>query len=156
MTRKFTRRKHWALINPVTHALQGAQFIPDAELLALRTRELAAIEAFRTGSATLQEWSDIKAMLNLCEVMANNGVGPEAIPTCKHAQAELIAAAKRFENTGKMGTSATGLNAFRDLYQFHDIQRQSICRQQYEAFIAKATNRVKSKAPEVVDVGEIA
>lgn len=153
--KKKCKRKHWALINPVTHALQGAQFIPDSELLALRTRELAAIEAFRTGSATLQEWSDIKAMLNLCEVMASNGVGPEALPTCKQAQAELIAAAKRFENTGKMGTSATGLNAFRDLYQFHDIQRQSICRQQYESFIAKVTNRVKSKAPEVVDVGEV-
>lgn len=56
--KKKCKRKHWALINPVTHALQGAQFIPDSELLALRTRELAAIEAFRTGSATLQEWSD--------------------------------------------------------------------------------------------------
>jgi len=86
--RKQTRRKHWALVNPIQHAIEGAAITPDEKLSQLKLRELAAIEAFAKGKATVREW--------------------------------------------------------------HHLQRTSISRGEYERFIGELTNRIKSKAPEVV------
>lgn len=155
--KKQCRRKGWSTaINPITHAIEGAAITSDALLNQLRARELAAIEAFRTGSATLQEWADITGLLNLCETMARNGVGPEALEACVRAEQELINAGKRFEATRRMATSGPGLQAFRDIYQYHDLQRQSVSRAEYDRWIRKAVLRVKSKAPEVRDMADVA
>lgn len=98
--KKQCKRKHWSTaINPIQHAIEGASLTPDSILDKLRARELAAVEAFRTGDATLQEWADITSMLNLCETMANGGIGPEALEACKRAENALIEAGKRFETT---------------------------------------------------------
>ena len=43
-----------------------------------------------------------------------------------------------------MGTSGPGLNAFRDVYQYHDLQRQSVARSVYEQAIRRVTDKVKS------------
>lgn len=149
--RKQTRRKIYSTaINPITHALLGAALIPEKELDQLRLRELAAIEAFRAGRAGLQDWRDITALMNLCEQMARDGIGREALEACERAQTALIDAAHRYERTAKMGTTGPGLQAFRDVYEFHDLQRQSVPRSVYEQCIARVTNRVRGKAPEVV------
>lgn len=104
MSRKQCKRKHWELIDPIKHATEGAAITPEEKLNQLRVRELAAIEAFRTGSATLQEWKDLTSMLNLCETMAKGGIGPEALEACKRAENALIEAGKRFETTKRMVT----------------------------------------------------
>lgn len=148
--RKRTRRQVYPLVNPVQWAIKGASLIPQEELNGLRLRELEAIEAFRNGTATLQDWHDLAALLNLCETMARDGIGAEALPTCLQAQDALIEAAKRFERTGRMGTTGPGLKALRDLYEYHDLQRQSVPRSDYERIIVKATRRVQAKAPGVV------
>lgn len=144
--RKQTRRKIWSRVNPIVHALEGAMLIPEAELDKLRVRELAAIEAFRTGAATLQEWHDVAAYMNLCESLAIEGVGPEALPACKELEQYLIEAARRFERTGKMGLSGPGLVAAREVYAFHDLQRQSVARSVYERVIGKMKGKISSKA----------
>ena len=154
MSRKKCHRKVWALVNPIVHAIEGAGICSDEALRDLRIRELAAIESFRTGTATVQEWSDIVALMNVCEHMANQGVGPEARVTCQEAHRHLIEAAKRFERTGRMGTSGPGLTCLRELYQWHDLQRKSVARSEYDRHIADTANRIRSKAPEVVDVLE--
>lgn len=154
--RKHCKRKVWnTAINPIQHAIDGAAITPDSLLNQLRARELAAIEAFRTGSATVQEWSDITGMLNICETMARNGIGPEALDACAKAEQELIAAGKRYESTRRMATSGPGLQAFRDVYQYHDLQRQSVSRGEYDRWIRKTALRVRSKAPEVRDMAEV-
>jgi len=155
MSRKKCKRKVWALVNPITHATEGASYTPESLLDKLRIRELSAIEAFRSGRAGLQEWSDVTAMLNLAETMAKGGVGPEALQSCTTMQEELIAAAKRFERTGKMGVSGIGLATMRDLYEFHDLQRQSITRGEYDRWIKKTSDTMRSKAPGVVDVADL-
>lgn len=155
MTRKHTRRKIWGKTNPITHAIEGACLTPESLLNKLRTRELAAIESFRTGDATLQDWADITEMLNLCENMALGGIGPEALETCRAAEAQLIALGKLYEKTKDMPITEEGLQAFRDLYSYHDLQRQSVSRGEYEKWINKTTLRIKSKAPEVMDMAEV-
>lgn len=150
--RKHTRRKHWQLINPILHAIQGAAITPSEELDQLRMKELAAVEAFAKGTAALQDWQDITAMLNLTETMAKDGIGPEALPVCKAAQEHLVEAAQRYERIEKMGTTGPGIQSFRDLFQYHDLQRQSVSRSEYERAIAKTLARVRSKAPEVMEL----
>ena len=154
--RKRTNRKVWPLVNPIAHVLEGMADTPKDLLDKLRMRELSAIESFRMGRAHLQDWEDMNAVLNLCETMARGGVGPEALPACALAQAELLSAAKRFEGTKRMGLTAQGLEAFRHLCEWHDLQRQSIPRGDYEKWIKKTGDRVRSKSPEVVDVAEYA
>lgn len=154
--KKRTRRKVWALVDPISHAISGAAICDDNLLSTLRIRELAAIEAFRSGKATVQEWCDIVAMMNVCEHMATHGVGPEAHETCNEAHKHLIEAAKRYEITERMGTTGKGLQCFRSLYEWHDLQRTSISRSEYDKHIQATTKRIKSKAPEVTDVLECA
>jgi len=50
-------------------------------------------------------------MNNICQVMARHGIGPEALPDCMMAEIELTHAAKRFEATGRMLLTGTGLRA---------------------------------------------
>lgn len=150
--RKHTRRKHWQLINPILHAIQGAAITPSKELDQLRIKELEAVHAFATGSATLQDWHDITAMLNLAESMARDGIGPEVLPVCEEAQQHLVEAAQRYERIQKMGTTGPGIQAFRDLFAYHDLQRQSVSRAEYERAIARTLGRIRSKAPEVVEL----
>jgi len=45
---------------------------------------------------------------------------------------------------------ADGIKAFRELYEYHDLQRTSISRAEYERWIQKAANRVRSKGKGVV------
>ena len=91
-------------------------------------------------------------MLTMCEVMARSGVGSEALPTCEAAQEALKAAAIRFEQTKRMGTNGPGLQAFRDLYEYHDLQRTSVHRSEYEKFLRLGTNHLKSKSRHVEEI----
>ena len=154
--KKQCRRKVWALVNPITHAIEGAAIITDDVIQGLRTRELSAIEAFHKNRAGLQEWCDLVALMNVAEHMAFNGVGPEAKPTLHEAHGHLIAAANRYESTKKMGLTGPGLNCMREMYEWHDLQRKSISRTEYNKHIKSTVNRIKSKAPEVTDVMDVA
>ena len=153
MTRKRTRRKHYALVNPITYAIEGAAIASQSALDKLRLIELAAIDAFARGHATVQDWHSMTQMLNLAETMAGMGIGrQEVMPACRAAQAHLIEATQRYERTGRMGTTGPGLQALRDLYEYHDLQRVSVARSDYEKAIQMVTNRIRSKAPEVIEL----
>lgn len=91
-------------------------------------------------------------MMNISEVMAMDGVGPEALPFCKRAQDALQEAALRYQNTMRMGLTGEGINALRDVFEYHDLQRRSIARSEYEKYIIKTRQRIMSKAKEVVEI----
>ena len=154
--RKQTRRKVYKLINPIAHALEGIKPPQGDKLDKLRTLELSAIESFRTGQATVNDWSHIVGMMNLAENMGQHGVGGEVLPYCEQAHQHLIEAAKRFEKTGRMGLTGPALQCLREVYEYHDLQRTSITLAEYEKHIQDTANRIRSKAPEVTDVLEAA
>lgn len=84
--------------------------------------------------------------------MARIGIGPEALTACEAAQTALMDAQQRFERTGRMGITGPGLQALRDVYEYHDLQRQSVSRAEYEKAIVTTMQRVRGKAPEVVEL----
>ena len=115
-------------------------------------RELAALEAMSKGSGTRVEWQDLTDMLNVCEVMAMEGIGPEAFLSCRDAQEALIEAARRYESTQKMGLSGVGIQALREVYEYHDLQRRSVSRALYEQMIVKTRRRITGRAKEVIEL----
>lgn len=153
--RKQCKRKVWALVNPITHAQQGAGVTTGKELTQLRGIELSALEAMCSGSGTTDEWQQLVAMLNVCETMARGGIGHEALPYCEAAEKAMLAAAKGYQNTKKMELTPEGITALREVYAYHDLQRISISRREYDAWIRKTMNRIKSMAPGVIDVAEV-
>lgn len=144
MSRKQCRRKVWKLVDPIKHATEGAAITPETELDKLRGVELAALESFATGTATMKDVETLTAMVNLCEEMARSNIGPEALGACERAESAMLDAIRRNEAIGRIGVDGPGLQALRDVYQYHDLQRQSVARSVYEAAIMRTFEKVKN------------
>ena len=138
-------RKVWPTnIDIVQYAIDGASVTKQEMLDKLLLRELGALDAFTRGMATMQEWKDLVSVNNVTQTLGGIGVGSEALKDCQAAEAGLIEAAARFERTGKMGLSGPAIQALRNVVEWHDAQRSSIARSQYEEAIRLTTARVKS------------
>ena len=144
MSRKRCIRKVWALVNPIEHAISGAAITPRKALDTLLSRELASLDAFARGRAGMPEWQDMANLNNVTQTLAGMGVEHEAMPDCHKAEAGLIDAARRFQETGRMGLTGPALQALREVIEWHDIQRASIARSQYEEAIRLTGARIKS------------
>jgi hypothetical protein len=144
MSRKRCIRKVWARVNPVEYAMAGAAVTPREALDKLLTAELASLDAFTRGAATMRDWQDLASVNNLCQTLAGMDVGREALPDCHKAEAGLIEAARRFQETKRMGLSGPAIQALRDVIEWHDLQRASIPRRQYEEAIRLTVARVRS------------
>ena len=150
--RKKCKRKVYPLINSLAHGLAGACIADDKSLDKLRLCELAAIDAMSKGMGTVEDWRWLADICNIAETMANHGIGPEVLPYCEIVQGELLKAAERYQNTKKMGLSGLGLTKVRDLWEYHDLQRTSIARSEYEKMIQKTANHIRSHGKDVVEV----
>lgn len=150
MRKSAPHRRRYALVNPIKFAMEGAAIISDDALKSLHQFELTAIECFRTGTARRQEWMDIADMLNICETMAEAGIGPEALESCRVAQQALSDAHERHHAYGAALTlRGPELVALRDAWEFHDLQRRSIPRADYERYIKRTHDRIRSAHPSV-------
>lgn len=147
--RKQCRRKIYQLVDPVAHAIAGACITTDDCLDTLQANEKAAVEAMRTGNATVYTWQELVDINNICQVMARQGIGPEALVDCMIAELELKQAAKRYEATGRMLLTGTGLRAINEVLEWHHMQRTSISRSEYERMIEKTRNKLRSRSKDV-------
>ena len=151
--RKRCKRKVWATnINPVAHAIAGAAVSDDAALNKLRLCELSAIDAMTKGMGTTEDWRWLADVVNISETMGKAGIGPEVLPYCKEVQAALLESADRYQKTGKMGLSGVGIAKIKELWGYHDLQRTSIARSEYEKMIRKTQNYIKSHGKDVVEI----
>lgn len=148
MSRKVCRRKHYALVNPVEMAILGASFTGQAVLNEVRIRNLSAIEAFATGKATVHDWRTVADMSNVAQTMAQGGVGPEVLEACDAVEAALSDAYDRHSRTGKLGMTGPQLVALRELHAYHDLQIQSVTRGEFEKWIAKTADKIRSAHPD--------
>jgi hypothetical protein len=150
--RKRTKRKIWNLIDPIQHAVVGAAITPRQTLDKLRFLEYAALDAITKGMGTVQDWRTLVDVLNLSEVMGKSGVGPEVLPICAKAQEGLHKAAMRYQETNKMGLDGPSINAIRDLIEYADLQQASISRAEFERYVQKTRNYIKSNSDRVVEI----
>jgi len=150
--RKRTKRKVWNLIDPLTHAIVGAAITQRDKLDKLRLLEYSALDALTKGSGTVQDWRTLVDVLNLSEMMGKNGVGPEVLPICQTAQDSLHKAAMRYQETKRMGLDGQGIQAIRDLIEFADLQQSSISRSEFERYIQKTKDYIRSHGDRVVEI----
>ena len=150
--RKKCKRKVYPLLNSLAHAIAGAAVADDSSLNKLRLCELTAIDAMTKGMGTPHDWRWIADVLNIAETMAKNGIGPEVLEHCEKAQEALLEAKQRYDKTGKMGLSGAGIRAVKDLWEYHDLQRTSVARSEYEKMIQKTMNNIRSHGKDVVEV----
>ena len=150
--RKQVKRKRWALIDPIQHAVIGASITQRDKLDKLRVMEYSALEAIIKGKGTVTDWQTLTDVLNLAETMARGGIGPEVLPVCEKAQQALHEAAMRFQKTKKLGLTGEGINSIRELIQYADLQQSSISRSEFERYIQKTRDYIKSNNNNVVEI----
>ena len=150
--RKRTKRKVWNLIDPITHALTGAAITQREKLNQLRMLEYSALDSMTKGSGTVTDWRTLVDILNLSEMMGKSGIGPEVLPICEKAQESLHKAAMRYQDTMRMGLDGQGIKAIRDLIEYADLQQSSISRSEFEKYIQKTKNYIKSNGEKVVEI----
>ena len=150
--RKQVKRKVWALLNPLKHAIEGACITDRDKLDKLRVMEYSALEAIIKGKGTVTDWQTLTDVLNLAETMARGGIGPEVLPVCEKAQQALHEAAMRFQKTKKLGLTGEGINSIRELIQYADLQQSSISRSEFERYIQKTRDYIKSNNNNVVEI----
>ena len=150
--RKKTKRKHWNLIDNVTHAIVGAAITQRDKLDKLRMLEYSALDSMTKGSGTVSDWRTLVDVLNLSETMGRGGIGPEVLPICKTAQNSLHKAAMRYQETMRMGLDGEGIKAIRELIEYADLQQSSISRSEFERYIQKTKDYIKSHGDKVVEI----
>lgn len=143
------RRRIYQLVNPITMAIEGAAITPMDKINKLRAMELSTIETFVSGTANDFMWHQIESMMLVSASMAQANIGPEALDACHRCRQALDSVRTRYDRTGKWGVSADELQAFRDVYSYIDLQRQSIDRRTFETHIRKATNMAMSGVSQV-------
>ena len=112
----------------------------------------AALEAITKGMGTIQDWHTLTEVLNLSETMARGGVGPEVLPVCEKAQKALFKAAERYNSTMRVVLDGEGIKAVRELIEYADLQQSSISRSEFERYIQKTRDYLKSKNSNVVEI----
>jgi len=150
--RKRTKRKVWNLIDPITHSITGAAITQRDKLDKLRMLEYSALEAMAKGKGTIHDWRVLVDVLNLSEMMGKGGIGPEVLPYCEKAQEGLHKAAIRYQETLHMGLDGQTIQACRDLIQFADLQQGSISRSEFERYIQKTKDYIRSHGDKVVEI----
>jgi hypothetical protein len=151
--RKRTKRKvQYSLIDPIKYAIVGASITAKKDLDKLRLRELTSMESLRTGKGTKEDWRSVVDMMNISETMALSGIGAEVLPYVQILQKSMHEAAERYEKTGKMGLNGSGIVAMREVYEYHDLQRTSISRSEYEKMIKKTGDFIRSRHELVVQI----
>lgn len=151
--RKQTKRKIWALIDPIQHGIIGAAITPRKTLDKLRFTEYAALDAITKGMGTVGDWRTLVDVLNLSETMARHGIGrEEVLPVCEKAQTALHEAAMRYQKTMKMGLDGLGIQALRDLLEYADLQQGSISRAEFERYVKKTKDHIRSNGNLVVEI----
>lgn len=151
--RKRTKRKIWALLDPIAHSIVGASYTPRQTLDKLRLTEYAALESIIKGVGTIQDWRTLVDLLNLAEMFARNNIGKdEVLPVCQKAQDALHKAAMRYQETMRIGLDGVGIQAIRDLIEYADLQQGSVTRAEFERYVQKTRDYIKSNGNLVVEI----
>lgn len=147
--RKRTVRKHYKLVNPIEYAIKGATLLEEKELQKLRIFELSSLDSISKGKGTKEDWDCLANVLNLTQIMAEHGIGPEAMESCLRAQKALEEAQQRYSQLGRVVLTGPGIQACRDMLEYAALQQGSVDRSTFERMIQKTMNCIKSKGKKV-------
>jgi len=149
--KKKCRRKVYQLINPIAHAIEGACVTEDKHLELLKAHELKMLNALSSDDG-LRGYYGLCELLGCAETMAKAGIGPEVLEPCANAQNVLIKLHTRFKRWNKWEITPSEKQTLIDLMEWHHLQRTSVARSEYESYLKLATNKMRSRAPGVIEL----
>jgi len=153
VSRKQCKRKHYPLnANIVGRVIENVSFISQRNLDRIRMLELSQIESLATGKGTLSDLRGMSDCLNVCETLADSGVGVEALPVCEKAQEAILSIMRRYEKWSKIEAVQGEIDALRSLFAWHDAQREILTVAEYERMIVKTSARIRSNHHRCVEV----
>ncbi len=153
MSRKKCRRKIWSTnIDVVAHAIAGAAITTQEILDKLRMAEYSSLDTIIHGQGTTAHWQVLANLLNVAQCMAEEGIGPEVLPYCEKVQKALIKAAEYYSKTRRLVLDAEGIRSIRELIEYADLQQKSVSRAEFERYIEKTRNKIKSGHMDVYEI----
>jgi hypothetical protein len=130
--RKATKRKVWDTNeSPLKVAIRNVTVFSGADLSRLQASELVSLSSLASGRGTATDWVCFCDVSNVSEVMAKAGIGVEVIPVAALAQVALAEMYMRWKATKQWGATPDEAAVLRELYAYHDLQRQSVTRGEY-------------------------
>lgn len=133
--------------------MKGACITDDSVINVLKLHENAMINAMVNNHKDgLDGFNGICELLGVAETMARNGIGPEVLDSCAIAQNTLQKLKKRYDRWGKWDVTEKELHSINELMEWHNLQRTSVSRGEYERFLKMAKDRMRSRAPEVIEI----
>jgi hypothetical protein len=150
--KKKCKRKVYPIINTIAHAIEGACITEDAHLELLKAHELKMIDALSGNDDGLSGYYGLCELLGCAETMAKAGIGPEVLEPCANAQAVLIKLHTRFKRWNKWDITPSEKQTLIDLMEWHHLQRTSLARSEYESYLKLAINKMRSRAPGVIEL----
>ena len=150
--KKTCKRQVYPMINTIAHSIEGACITEDAHLELLKAHELKMIDALLSGNDGLSGYYGLCELLGCAETMAKAGIGPEVLEPCANAQAVLIKLHTRFKRWNKWDITPSEKQTLIDLMEWHHLQRTSLARSEYESYLKLAINKMRSRAPGVIEL----
>lgn len=156
MKKKPFKSRYSRITNPVTVALQNAATISDEINAAWVREELDAIDAMALRRGNPDHWSHLARMINLAEIMAKKGVGPEVIPVAAEAQVLLARVHMHWKKTGVWEMDMDQVHVMREAHQWHNLQRTAVSYGEYKRYFhyfvtSKAEHQTASEILEKFD-----
>ena len=146
MRKRSKYRPRPVLLNPVAHAIKGAQIVghtPEGTVLMIKTH--SAVENIRCGRGSRADVEKLIDALNMTEALASMRFGQEWGNEIRAAQDALHALGSRGAETGKFILRGPELTALNLGIQIHDAQLDVCTIAELEKAIDKVTRTVMSK-----------
>lgn len=114
--RKRTRRKVWnTAFNPIKAAVFAHAYRGDT--LPMETQELIALGELKAGNLDAQGLHVMQCLCAISKRLAEVGIGPEVLPLCNQASAQLAEASRTHTVKPEL------VETMRELYELHRAQR---------------------------------
>ncbi|MGL4233467.1 MAG: hypothetical protein ACRCWJ_19030 [Casimicrobium sp.] len=108
----------------ITRLLGSTEALPLENAIDVAIFARNSLEALRTGRCDDDHFGALANVTNIGMLLAERGIGEEALPAFKAAQYALLTLRQRFETRGRYVATASELATLREAIDYHELQVQ--------------------------------
>lgn len=129
----------------ITRLLGSTEPLPLENAIDVAIYARNSLEALRTGRCDDDHFGALANVTNIGMLLAERGIGEEALPAFKAAQYALLALRQRFEMRGRYVATASELATLRESIDYHELQVQYSTIQEVRDAIITMNERLRAK-----------
>lgn len=154
--RKRTRRKVWALRDPISHAMSGARKVSeDTNLVTYSIKTHASMEALVKGVATKQDMSHLAMANNMVAALMKQGFATPHAPDAEASANALDAIAQRARDKGRVLATGPEIVALNQMLAIHDAMFDTISVSEYNRAVDYVNGVFRSGNSHALNLGEL-